>query len=250
MILDSLTSQTAKREFDQEEGENVDKKIMSASLRQIHLGLCKYSRAATIQARLVRDKLDLKHRSIVDRSVTVLTAEFLPVYTSGRREDTYAAEKVLDLTRNGNIEYHAAERGGQLTFHGPGQLVAYPILDLNAFALGARKWINLLENTVIQVCREYNVSTRSRPDTGVWTSDNDKIASIGVHLRRNITSHGMALNVSTDLAYFDRIVACGLPSARATSLEEHGIHIPTEAVARVFVQKLAYNLDIKDYAFA
>jgi lipoyl(octanoyl) transferase len=114
-------------------------------------------------------------------------------------------------------------RGGQTTFHGPGQLVAYPIIDLRTHKLTPRDYVCLLEKSLIATCAKYGIKAMTTEHTGVWTSPDDKIAAIGVHMRRNITSHGIGLNVNTDLWWFDRIVACGLEGKRATSFTREGV---------------------------
>jgi lipoate-protein ligase B len=114
-------------------------------------------------------------------------------------------------------------RGGQTTFHGPGQLVAYPIVDLRIHKLSPRCYVAMLEKSLIATCARHSIKAMTTENTGVWTSEDDKIAAIGVHMRRNITSHGVGLNVNTDLWWFDRIVACGLEGKRATSFVKQGV---------------------------
>jgi lipoate-protein ligase B len=121
-------------------------------------------------------------------------------------------------------------RGGQITFHGPGQLVIYPILDLKSIksslwpkGLSVRCYVNLLEETTIKVLSHYNLKGIRTSNPGVWIDEDKKIAALGVHLRRNVTSYGVGLNISTDLRWFDRIVACGLEGKQTTSLQNEGV---------------------------
>jgi len=134
-------------------------------------------------------------------------------------------------------------RGGQTTFHGPGQLVAYPIIDLRTHKFTPRTYVCLLEKSLIAVCAKYGIDAMTTEHTGVWTSPDDKIAAIGVHMRRNITSHGVGLNVNTDLWWFDRIVACGLEGKRTTSFSKLGVEVRNVgAVGRDFVDVIAERL--------
>ena len=210
---------------------------------------------------------------------SVITAQFYPVYTCGRREVgkvTTAQER--HLRANGRADFVEALRGGQTTFHGPGQLVAYPILDLRDRhmvqlhnrgseegvggcemekqlkqhgSISARKYISILEQSVIATCAAYGVKSFTTEHPGVWTTPEKKIAALGVHLRRHVTSHGIGLNVSTDMWWFDRIVACGLEGKKTTSLEAegariHGNPIEVDAVAKIFVAELAKRLGLID----
>ena len=139
-------------------------------------------------------------------------------------------------------------RGGQTTFHGPGQLTAYLLLDLRAHALTPRCYVRMLESAVIKTLQTYGVSGRITENPGVWVgdgSDEKKICAVGVHMRRNITSYGVGLNVNTDLWWFDRIVACGLEGKKATSLLREGVEGETvEGVGRVLAGVLAERLRI------
>lgn len=118
-------------------------------------------------------------------------------------------------------------RGGQITFHGPGQLVIYPILDLKSVksekwpkGLSARCFVNVLEEATINTLKSFGIKGIRTDNPGVWVSEEKKIAALGLHLRRNITSFGVGLNIRTDLRYFDKIVACGLEGKKTTSIKE------------------------------
>lgn len=206
-------------------------------------GLTSYAHASEIQERLVRALLDFKaHRGTTSEPPppTIITAQFQPVYTCGRRDIAQLsdAEKYY-LRRDGRAEFHEALRGGQTTFHGPGQLVAYPIVDLKTHftshsgaptrPLGPRDYVCKLEETVIRTLAHYGINSFRTENAGVWTSDDKKICALGVHMRRHVTSHGIGLNVSTDLEWFRRIVACGLVGKSASSMAELGATIATAA---------------------
>ncbi|KAF2271070.1 lipoyltransferase [Lojkania enalia] len=197
--------------------------------RLIHIPIqsgLNYATVSRIQESLVAQFLEAKRRG-KDYPVPephVITAEFPPVYTCGRREiGKVSCGQQEYLRANGRAEFVEAMRGGQTTFHGPGQLVAYPIIDLKTHRISPRDYVCVLEKSLIATCARYGIKAMTTEHTGVWTTPDDKIAAIGVHMRRHITSHGIGLNVNTDLWWFDRIVACGLEGKRATSFEKEGV---------------------------
>lgn len=217
-------------------------------IRHLRLkGVVPYAKAAHLQQDLVTKFLAHK-ASPTTTSVpkpTIITAQFSPVYTCGRREvGTVSEEQQTFLKDNGNAEFYEALRGGQTTFHGPGQLVAYPIIDLKTHGLSPRNYVCLLEKTLIKTCARYGIKAMTTENPGVWTTPDDKISALGVHLRRNITSHGIGLNINTDLKWFSRIVACGLEGKRTTSFENEGVHGQSvDEVADAFVHQLAESLE-------
>lgn len=210
----------------------------------LQLGTVDYSTALQLQQRLVALR---KQNSIPD---ALLLLEHPPVITLGRnakRENVLASPQQLAAR---GVELFECDRGGDVTFHGPGQLVAYPIFDLRGLpssvptrkSMGAVEFVRCLEEVLIQVCAQLNIRTgRISGLTGVWTTQPTpaKIAAIGVHISGGITSHGFALNVATDLSYFDLIVPCGINSRPVTSIaKELGRTLPmtlvAEAVTRAF----------------
>jgi len=221
-------------------------------LRHVHIsGLTQYAYAAQVQDRIVAAQLAHKAHSITVSAPdpVIITAEFYPVYTCGRREVGGVSQQQKDLltapTAMGRADFREALRGGQTTFHGPGQLVAYPILDLKRHKLTPRSYVCLLEKSIIRVCQDdFGIAAATTKDPGVWTDDTHKICALGIHLRRNITSHGIGFNVSTDLRWFNRIVACGLEGKTATSLVREGAELASvEDVGRLFVQRLSERLE-------
>lgn len=215
-------------------------------LQHIHLpGPIPYQRAASLQEYLVTRFLASKPPSNAPPPAPhIITTEFTPVYTCGRREvGTVSAQQQDYLRANGRASFVEAMRGGQTTFHGPGQLVAYPIVDLKTHRLSPRCYVGMLEKSLIATCAKYGIHAMTTENTGVWTSADDKIAAIGVHMRRNITSHGVGLNVGTDLWWFERIVACGLEGKRTTSFEREGVEEDVESVGDVFVKEVASRLE-------
>jgi lipoyl(octanoyl) transferase len=185
----------------------------------LYLGRVEYSTALELQQTLVRL---VKEGRITH---TLLLLEHPPVITLGRNagEKNIVASREF-LAANG-VELHETDRGGDVTFHGPGQLVGYPIFDLRAFdpRIGAVDFVRKLEEVLIRACGDLGVVTERIPGlTGVWTQNDPpgKIAAIGVHISRAVTSHGFALNVNTNLDYFKLIVPCGISDKPVTSLEQ------------------------------
>ncbi len=227
---------------------------MAVPIRQklLHIpipGIVPYATASRLQESIVGRFLEAKRLGNVPIPAPhIITAEFEPVYTCGRREiGTITAQQHEFLTADGRADFFEAMRGGQTTFHGPGQLVAYPIIDLRAHKLTPRTYVCLLEKSLIATCAKYGIKAMTSEHTGVWTSPDDKIAAIGVHMRRNVTSHGIGLNINTDLWWFDRIVACGLEGKRTTSFDKEGVVGKSVAeVGRDFVQEFAERLQNVD----
>src|SRR5271168_4707387 len=192
----------------------------------LHLGRVPYAEALAIQQQVVAAR---KQKAIAD---TLLLLEHPPVLTLGRnsrRENVLASDKLL--ARRG-VELHEINRGGDVTYHGPGQLVGYPIVDLRGDLpgkkgphLGPVDFVRLLEEVLIRTCGNFGVlAQRMCKRTGVWTIaggsiQEKKIASIGVHVSQGVTSHGFALNVTTDLRDFEWIIPCGITDRQVTSLE-------------------------------
>jgi len=183
----------------------------------IQLGRVDYSTALKLQHTLVELR---KARRITD---ALLLLEHLPVITLGRNAKRANVLVSEDQLARAGVEIFECDRGGDVTYHGPGQLVGYPIFDLRGFTprLGAVEFVRKLEEMLIRTCADFGVAThRVRGMTGVWTLRNEaKIAAIGVHISRGVTSHGFALNVSTDLDHFKLIVPCGIGNKPVTSLD-------------------------------
>ncbi|HXA85341.1 MAG TPA: lipoyl(octanoyl) transferase LipB [Candidatus Dormibacteraeota bacterium] len=185
----------------------------------LYLGRVDYSIALELQQTLVRL---VKEGRITH---TLLLLEHPPVITMGRNAGAQNIVVSREFLATNGVELHETDRGGDVTFHGPGQLVGYPIFDLRAFEprVGAVDFVRKLEETLIRTCGDLGVVTeRIRGLTGVWTQKEvpGKIAAIGVHISRAVTSHGFALNVNTNLDYFKLIVPCGIPDKPVTSLEQ------------------------------
>jgi lipoyl(octanoyl) transferase len=246
----------------------------------IQLGTVDYATGLRLQQRLVELR---KEGRISD---VLLLLEHTPVITLGRNAKSKNILASPELLAQRELELFECDRGGDVTFHGPGQIVGYPISDLRGFAtpdgkrktLGAIEYVRRLEQVLIQTCADFNIEARRIPGlTGVWTApgmwgggsstrldgaqprphtqqgtcgggsptrpdgtqsrphtgqQTAKIAAIGVHISRAVTSHGFALNVNTDLSYFDLIIPCGIESKPVTSIEkELGKQVPLQNVA-------------------
>jgi len=154
----------------------------------------------------------------------LLLVEHDPVYTLGRGAD---AAELCDADARLGVPAFRVSRGGGVTFHGPGQLVAYPIIKLARAGRDVHRYMRQLEEVIIRTCADFGVMAERRAGaTGVWV-DRAKIASIGVGVRRWVTFHGLALNVSTDLSFFRAIVPCRTPALEMTSMAELMAHTPT-----------------------
>ena len=200
-------------------------------LSVVRLGVTPYLDGLALQGRL--------HGEVVDgrRGDTLVVLEHPHVFTLGRRGDMRdVLAGARELARLG-VEVHHADRGGEVTYHGPGQLVVYPIVDLRRWGGGPLKYVRTLERVIIEVLGAFGIEgvSEGRP-TGVWVGGR-KIAAIGVKVGRRVTTHGFALNVCTDLSYFDHIVACGLADAEATSVSaELGRRVGVDEVAPAMIE--------------
>jgi len=208
-----------------------------------------YTTGLQLQQRLV----NLRKDGLIGDVLLLL--EHTPVITLGRNAKARNILASSEQLSQRGVEVFESDRGGDVTFHGPGQLVAYPILDLRGFpvdgkrkTLGAIDYVRRLEEVVIRTCADFGIAAgRVVGLTGVWTDpslssraksrdfappDQAKIAAIGVHISRGVTSHGVALNVNTDLDYFDLIIPCGIEAKPVTSMaKELGKQLALQEVA-------------------
>ncbi len=177
-----------------------------------HLGRLEYREALALQERL----RDARQRDLLPD--VLLTLEHWPVYTRGRRSSSDELPMGEDWYRLQGIDVVDTDRGGRVTYHGPGQLVGYPIVRVDDVVA----YVRLLEHVLVAALAQEGITSRARPDegpdyTGVWVQER-KIASIGVHVARGVTTHGFALNVENDLQPFSWIIPCGLEGVRMTSV--------------------------------
>lgn len=219
------------------------------TVRAGYLGVVPYGEAEALQARVragVKDGSGPEH---------LLLLEHPHVFTLGRNADDSDVLAPRAWLEAQGVEVHECDRGGQVTYHGPGQLVGYPIVDLDPDRRDLRRYVHDLQEVLIRALADYGIEARRRdgPDLiGVWAGG-AKIASLGVHVSRWVTTHGFALNVSTDLSWFGRIVPCGLSRvemASIASLTGRTVPLPevAERVARHFARVFDRDLAPLDLA--
>ena len=171
------------------------------------LGVCNYNIALSKQE-FTREKLIKK-----TGKDTLILLEHDHIYTLGKNANR-------DNILNNDCEIIQTDRGGDVTYHGPGQLVGYPIIDLKRVGLGVKSYVNHLESLLIAVLNEYNIDAHIREGKpGVWVDDR-KIGSIGIRVSHGVTTHGFSLNVNTDMNYFSNIISCGIDDVLMTSMEK------------------------------
>lgn len=210
--------------------------VKNKQVQLIELGRTPYREALKIQEDLFNQIIAVKRANrqndIQEPTKNyLLWVEHTPVFTLGKsgKEEHLLLDK--ERLKEKEIEFYATNRGGDITFHGPGQIVGYPILDLDNFFTDIHKYLRLLEEMVILTLKEYGIEgTRSKGETGVWldveTPFARKICALGVRASRWVTMHGFAFNVNTDLSYFEGIVPCGIQGKGVTSLaKELGIQV-------------------------
>ena len=210
------------------------------SLEVRRLGLIGYDEALALQRDLVEER---RADNVPD---LLLLLEHPPVITLGVRSEIARANVVATDERLGDlgIAVHETGRGGDVTYHGPGQIVGYPILDLRPDRCDVHKYVRDLEEVMIRTCADYGVSAgRISGLTGAWVGA-EKIGAIGIRISRWITSHGFAFNVSTNLDHFKLIVPCGISDRGVTSLEKAiGRSIPMPQVEEALVRRFAEVFD-------
>jgi lipoyl(octanoyl) transferase len=224
----------------------------------IDLGLIDYQQAWDYQTDLFNQNLEIKKQNrdlpSNEQRITnnhLIFCEHPHVYTLGKSGD----EKNLLIKKEDlhtiQASYYAINRGGDITYHGPGQLVVYPVIDLENFFTDIHQYMRLLEEAVIQTLQEFQISAgRIKGLTGVWIDFENgaprKICALGVKTSRWVTMHGLAFNVNTDLNYFNHIVPCGIDDKAVTSLQkEMGARLPMEQVKSILKEKIISLFDMK-----
>ncbi|OLE85836.1 MAG: lipoyl(octanoyl) transferase [Acidobacteria bacterium 13_1_20CM_2_60_10] len=185
----------------------------------LDLGLIDYAEAWALQKRIVAAR---KADAMEDVLLLCEHPHVITLGRNGKRGHLLASEQVL---RQRGVEFHATDRGGDITYHGPGQIVGYPILNLAEIRRDVVWYVRTLEEAMIRATAEFGIEVgREAGKTGIWartaSGAAEKLAAIGVHISRWVTSHGFAYNVSTDLRYFDLIVPCGISDRKPASLEK------------------------------
>jgi len=189
------------------------------------LGRIGYGPALALQQELVAGR---KQGTAPDQLLLLEHPHVITLGRNGHQENLLASAEIMDRA---GISFFPTDRGGDVTYHGPGQLVAYPILDLREWQRDVGAFVRAVEQTIIDTLADYGIEAGRIPKlTGVWVGGR-KIAAIGVHISRWVTSHGLALNVNTDLSYFQYIVPCGLTKP-VTSMVQLGVRVTLEEVSR------------------
>jgi lipoyl(octanoyl) transferase len=214
--------------------------MRSCCLRE--LGRIDYGAALALQQELVAQR---KQGAIQDHLLLLEHAHVITLGRNGHLENLLASHEILDRA---GISFYPTDRGGDVTYHGPGQLVGYPILDLREWKRDVGAYVRAIEQAIIDTLAGYGIEAGRIPKlTGVWVGDR-KIAAIGVHISRWVTSHGFALNVSTDLSYFQYIVPCGLTKP-VTSMEQLGVRASLGEVSEKFATHFARIFDYRSVGF-
>jgi lipoyl(octanoyl) transferase len=215
------------------------------------LGRMNYAEALSIQESIAGErKLGLG----ADHLLFVEHPHVVTIGRNGRESNVLASPALL---REKGVEVHESDRGGDVTYHGPGQIVAYPVMDLREWKRDVGAFVRAIEQTLIDTLEEFGIQAFRIPKlTGVWTDTGDgqqapcqaKIAAIGVHLSRWVSTHGWALNVTTDLSYFDLIVPCGLTKP-VTSMERLGVTADPEDVKRALARHFGrlFEFEMSDF---
>jgi lipoate-protein ligase B len=200
-----------------------------------------YAEALELQREVARDRIS----GAIPQDVLLLV-EHPPVVTLGRSSKEKNLISSPAFLSSKGVELFEVERGGDVTFHGPGQLVGYPIFDLKRHKLDLHWYLRSVEEAIIRTLSRYSIpGDRSKGYTGVWT-DGRKIASIGVHARDWVTWHGFALNVTTDLSYFDLIVPCGIVGVEMTSIvKETGATPSVDEVGSIVASEFGELFDLE-----
>lgn len=201
-------------------------RVMSRKVTFKDLGRIRYKEAWDYQAKLFAEVIRDKQEQKSERKQYLLFCEHEHVYTLGKSGDRQNLLITRQICEHKKIDLHEIDRGGDITYHGPGQLVAYPIIDLEAFGIGIKRYISLLEDVVIETLKSYGiVGVKDEKAMGVWIDPDGpqrarKICAIGVRASRFVTMHGLALNINSDLSYFNFINPCGFTDRGVTSMQK------------------------------
>jgi len=205
---------------------------MSNNLQLIDLGKKDYKETWALQKELQKKRIEGK---IADLLILV---EHPPVYTLGKNADDSNLIATKEYLKNQGIDVYDIDRGGDITYHGPGQLVGYPIFNIREMGLGIKNYVHNLEEALIKMLKEYQIEgKRIEKLTGVWVGEN-KIAAIGIRVSRWVTMHGFALNVTPDLTKFGGIIPCGITDKGITRMVDLNPDVQWEKVKNNTVEKI------------
>ncbi|HLK22676.1 MAG TPA: lipoyl(octanoyl) transferase LipB [Bryobacteraceae bacterium] len=202
------------------------------------LGRLSYAEAFAMQQSLVEQR---KRGAIPDQLLIVEHPHVITQGRNGHAENLLASEEIL---ARAGIAFHPTDRGGDITYHGPGQIVGYPIFDLREWKRDVVAYVRMVEQAMIDALQEFEIDARRVEGcTGVWVNGK-KVAAIGIHISRWVTSHGFALNHTTDLSYFQYIVPCGLTKP-VTSMRELGSNAGREEVTAALARNFARRFELE-----
>jgi len=219
------------------------------------LGLAAYDAVTELQQELFQQTIDQKIHNRRNPETQVVTKNHLlfvehpHVYTLGKSGDENNLLVTNEVLAEKGVRFYPTNRGGDITYHGPGQLVGYPILDLDCFFTDIHKYLRLLEECIIATLADYGIlAGRSKGETGVWLDAEGenprKICAMGIRTSRWVTMHGFALNVNTDLSFFDYIIPCGIRNKGVTSMQrELGKTVDLKEVSEKFKQHFARHFE-------
>ncbi len=213
----------------------------------INKSLISYQEAFDFQNKILNEKINQKNNNEKPQN-HIIWCEHPHVYTLGKSGNKNNLLINQDFLKKINAEYFQTNRGGDITYHGPGQLVCYPIIDLDQFKIGIKDYVYILEQSVIELIKRYNIAGQIKKGAaGVWldtgTSKERKICAIGVRVSRAVSMHGFALNLNTDLTYFNHINPCGFTDKSTTSVQkETGQTVDINEVIKILEEILPYNL--------
>ena len=204
--------------------------LKNKKIQILNWGIQKYNSAWDKQEHLLQSIIDIKksnrsNNKIIKTPNYLIFLEHHPVYSIGKSGDQENLLIDISTLKFKGIEYVKSNRGGDITFHGPGQLIIYPIIDLDNFFTDIHKYLRKIEDVIICTLNDFGIKgQRSKGETGVWLDVNKpnarKICAIGIRASRWVTMHGFALNINTDLSYFEKIIPCGIHNKGVTSMQK------------------------------
>jgi len=205
---------------------------MSTSIK--YIGLTNYANALNIQEQTHQDVLN-------GASDSIIVCEHPHVFTFGKSANKNNLLVDENLLKKINATIHQIDRGGDITYHGPGQLVCYPIINLRKWGIGVKKYVEILEESIISTLKHFNIDAyQIRHLTGIWVGDKPqtprKIGAIGIRIKQGVSMHGFALNINTNLNYFNYINPCGITDKQVTSIRQEDTQCTLNEFSDKFIE--------------
>ena len=205
---------------------------MSTSIK--YIGLTNYANALNIQEQTHQDVLN-------GASDSIIVCEHPHVFTFGKSANKNNLLVDENLLKKINATIHQIDRGGDITYHGPGQLVCYPIINLRKWGIGVKKYVEILEESIISTLKHFNIDAyQIRHLTGIWVGDKPqtprKIVAIGIRIKQGVSMHGFALNINTNLNYFNYINPCGITDKQVTSIRQEDTQCTLNEFSDKFIE--------------